>query len=304
MSSNPVAEATIRVIQPLRRILPAVLDIEERDCFGRTALLHVIETVHHSHFPEVAHMLLNAGADHTAVDNGGCGILHFILRVVSACNNAPLLEAHFEAFKSVVVRLLGAGCDPSLLDEDGSTPSDMALSPTGWLLWCESVRCAGRDMSAILKLDDRRQRISHKETALDAEHRRVKSSSPPWEQQLLPAYPSTSDAEARTCGYCSAPLHWTTSRSPFDTYGSYMVEFGGRAYHAYFANHKDASFCENAAVWNSCRHGPHKRGGPLTHWSDRESSRRKHLAYRLWKDGLWQTPSDAYEWATGLSPDW
>ena len=69
-----------------------------------------------------------------------------------------------------LVRFIWADCDPNLQDEDDRTPTDMALSPTTWILWCEA---AGLGIKEIFQEGDKLYDIIHLPGALDSKYRRV-----------------------------------------------------------------------------------------------------------------------------------
>lgn len=308
MSCQPDDEAEFRLLQPLHSILQETYDLEERDGFGRTPLLASLDSIQRNQIPEVVHMLLQAGADPLAVDSGGCGILHFIFRTSSACNNASMPTVTFNSFKDLVVRLLRAGCDPSLQDEEGRTPSDTALSPAAWVLWCESVHAAGLEMSKILLRDDELQGVHHRQSTtrhpgyIEEKYQRILLTFPPMWHLDTDFVVRDANEELDVCERCNLPDHWMSSRPPFDTASSYSVKNGGTMYHAFFSNHRDGSFCENVIQWGSCKNPGHIRHGEVTNWSWKELSWRKHVAYKLWSNGIWRNPREAYTWASGLSP--
>jgi hypothetical protein len=205
--------------------------------------------------------------------------------------------------KELLVRLLGAGCDPKLQDKDDCTPTDMAVSPTAWVLWCEAVHAAGLDMKNVLAQDDELHNVVHPAGALDSKYRRVLCTSPPsWS---LESQPTNENMDGNPCcEYCTLPEHWTRSRPPFDRTGSYMVDMADYSTHAVFSNHRDGTFCQNGVGWGSCKNSCHIIYGETTYWTKKAISWRKHVAFRLWSDGFLRTPCAAYTWATGLSPEW
>jgi len=292
MAILPDHEAELRLFQPMRHVLPHVYSLEERDLFGRTSLLASVEGVQRSQLPKVAQMLLQFGANPLALDNGGAGMLHFILRTTSGCNNGTATEECMKPMKELMVQLLKAGCDPNLLDEDNRTPSDMALSPVAWVLWCEVVHAAGLDLMTILERDDKLRGAVFSRGYVETKYKHVLHTSPPsWSDRS--AQPDSGKESDSLCDYCTLPDHWCRSRPPFDTAGSYMVSAGDSAVHAFFSNHRDGTFCADAISWGLCKRRCH------IEWSVKAISWRKHVAYRLWKDGILRTPSQAYTWTTG-----
>ncbi|KAF2686142.1 hypothetical protein K458DRAFT_208720 [Lentithecium fluviatile CBS 122367] len=288
---------------PVRQLVAGGSDLEDVDGFGRTALLASVEGVKRSHFVELANMLLQSGANPLAVDNGDAGILHYILRTTSACNKAHTREALFQPIEDLLRRLLLSNCNPNAVDENGDTPSDLALSPGTWVLWCNALDAAGFRPHEILLEDDHIKGITHGRTILEREYQRILESQPPtWKVERQQPFESGEDLPV--CANCGLPDEWTPSRSPFDYIGAYVVQMEDGFSHATFTNHRDGTFCANGRKWASCRRQSHRKDGEISYWSGKSLSLRKHIARRLWEDKILSQPHDAYFWATGLSHDW
>lgn len=302
MSIVPDDKSELLLLQPMRLLLPHILDIDERDLFGRTALLASVESVKRSQFPCVAQMLLQFGANPLVVDHGGAGMLHFILRTASACNNWNYTQESIKPLKTLMVRLLNAQCDPNLLSNEDLTPSDLALSPVAWVIWCEVVQDAGLDMLVILKRDDQLRGFKQSDAYVQGKFRSIlHDPSSIWTDQSVQSDPMQEDLEL--CIYCTQPDNWTPLRPPFDQAGSYMVNTDHSVSRELFSNHRDGSFCQNGIDWGSCRAKSHSMHGEVTDWPAKTVSWRKHVAFRLWRDGFLQTPRQANLWATGRMPD-
>lgn len=279
---------------PIRQLLAEGSDLEETDGFGRTALLASVEGVKRSHFVELANMLLNFKAVPSAVDNGDAGILHYILRTTSACNKAHTQLELFQRIQALLRKLLSLNCDPNAVDENGLTPSDLALSPSAWVLWCNALDAAGFKPHEILLKDDHIKGIAHNPTYLKRKYQDIlKSPQPRWTVERQQSFQAGEDCPV--CAYCGLPDEWTSSRPPFDCNGSYLVQIEDTFTHALIANHKDGTICANGRSGSSCRRQT---------WSWKSLSLRKHVACRLWEDRILSEPHTAYFWATGLSTDW
>ncbi|KAH8723066.1 hypothetical protein GQ44DRAFT_710935 [Phaeosphaeriaceae sp. PMI808] len=280
-------------------LLASDCDLEETDGFGRTALLASVEGVKRSHFAETAERLLQFQADPLAVDNGNAGLLHYILRTSSACSKAHTQQELFQPIKSFLEKLLRLSCNPNAVDENGHTPSDMALSPSAWVLWCDALHSAGFQPYKVLQEDDRINGIALDTMYLERKYQEVLGSQPPeWTVE-----PFQIGEDLPLCAYCGLPDDWTQMRLPFDCNGSYLVQMGDGFTHAAFANHKDGSFCANGKRWLSCGRQSHRYDGGVPDWSRKSLSLRKYLACRLWENKIFSKPGNAYSWATGLSDD-
>jgi len=288
---------------PIRHLLAYGCDLEETDGFGRTALLASVESVKRSDFVEIANMLLQFRAVPSAVDHGDAGILHYILRTTSACNKAHTQQELFQPIKSLLVKLLLSRCNPNAVDENGHTPSDLALSPSAWMLWCDALHSAGLQPYEVFLKDDRINGIVLDAMYLERKYQEILKSWPPkWTVERRQSFQIGEDPPV--CAYCGLPDDWTPSRPPFDFTGSYLVQMEDVFTHAVFANHKDGTFCANGKRWLSCSRQSHRKDGGVSDWSWKSLSLRKHVACRLWENKILSEPRNAYSWATGLSDDW
>jgi hypothetical protein len=290
------------LFQPVRRLLTSECDLEEVDGFGRSALLASVEGVKRSHLAEMVDLFLQFGANLHAVDDGDAGILHYILRTTSACNRAHTRQAIFQSIKDIVVKLLLRGCNPNAVDENDHTPSDLALSSSAWLLWCDALEAAGLAPDGVLRDDDRIHNVMLDNALLDRKYSEWLESLPPrW--QVVSDEPSQPEQGLPVCSYCQFPDEWTQSRAPFDRNGTYLVQMGNSFTHASFVNHTDGSSCGNGKKSMSCRRKCHRKDGGVAYWSLESLSIRKHIANRLWKNRVLANPAQAYVWATGSLND-
>lgn len=189
------------------------------------------------------------------------------------------------------------------MDENGNTPSDLALSPSAWVLWCNSLDAAGLKPHDILQKDDKINRITLNPGYLERQYQKILNSRPPeWTVEMQQF--THLDENSPTCAYCGLPDEWTPQRAQFDYIGSYLVQMAESCTHAAFANHKDGTHCMNGGRRSSCLRQTHKRDGEISDWSPKSLSLRKHTARQLWEDGILSEPATAYVWATGLSHEW
>ncbi|OCL15443.1 ankyrin [Glonium stellatum] len=128
-------------------------DIEERNFGGNTPLLYALYQAQRQDALSNVQALLNAGADPLAINYRGHGALSMFLSRLSACNDYTMDSIHVKALVNIIVRLLGAGCDPSL-SSFGFTPSNYALAPVAWVIWCKALECVGFDVESVLREDD------------------------------------------------------------------------------------------------------------------------------------------------------
>lgn len=287
---------------PIRHLLAYGCNLEETDGFGRTLLLASVEGVKRSHFAEIANSILQFGADPLAIDNGDAGMLHYILRTNSACNKAHTQQELFQPIEALLTKLLLAGCSANAVDENNQTPSDLALSPSAWVIWCNALCSVGLQPYEIILEDDRIKGISPNTKYLERKYQQILQSPPAkWAVKGQQALQLREDPPI--CAYCCLSDDWVPTRLPFDFFGSYVIKMEDRFTHAAFVNHRDGSFCKNGRKRLSCHRRSHRKDGECSYWSEKSLSMRKHVAYRLWENKIMSTPCEAYSWATGLSMD-
>ncbi|KAL1987583.1 hypothetical protein VTN96DRAFT_3183 [Rasamsonia emersonii] len=119
-------------------------DIEHRNADGLTPLLYNTAVLGW-HGYVILRELLKWGANPHAVTDFAENALH--LAIAFATWRLPEEESVGEDDDYLVARLiilLQAGCDPSLLDWAGHSPSDFALSsPRTWFQWCLAIEQSG-----------------------------------------------------------------------------------------------------------------------------------------------------------------
>jgi hypothetical protein len=276
-------------------------DFEQRDLFGLTPVVSVTRNTEPRFWVSIVEKLLEAGASPLQVDNDGCGILHHIIRQLSACNDHEMSEDIAEGLVNLITNLITRySCDPLLSDLAGETPFDEALAPVAWGLWCRALVLANRNIEEDLIAQDARSRAWHSESYLQSKyHRALKlihrdAGSFFYEQE-------DSETSLR-CPNCGKSNVWQLRREPFNCFGSYLTKINAEfVQHTYAYNHRDGSYCNNIRNPNTCKVKQH--GGNKTYCkrSLSELSWRKHVAYRLWRDGLLPNPSQAQLVVSGFA---
>lgn len=285
---------------PLLLMLQSGYDIAEQDHYGNTPLLVALSDVPQRDVISVAQFFLNAGADPLAANSIGFGSLLSLLRRLSSCNDYTMDSIQVKAFVDLLIRFLGAGCDPSG-SPNGWMPSDAALSPTCWVIWCNALEGAGYSIGSVLREDDIRDGVAQSDHDIDEKFLKASKCIAGSLSQ-----PSINRNPDLSCEMCYQNTHWKPRKAPFDVLGSYFMNFGNEfaATHWGRANHHGGSWCEDAQVGGKCSHKEHKESeGTADIWSAEELSWRKHIAYRLWREGILSTPLEAEIWATDFGDD-
>ncbi|KAJ5776445.1 ankyrin repeat protein [Penicillium nucicola] len=133
--SETIQEAEIATLVNLIICLGG--DIEHRNADGLTPLLYNACTPG-IHGVTVLNELLQWGADPHAQSLLGEGALH--LAIAFSIQMLPDSGLGSNSLQGRLCALLKAGCDPTLEDNQGHTPSDFALSsPRTWFQWCLSI---------------------------------------------------------------------------------------------------------------------------------------------------------------------
>jgi len=280
----------------LKILLDKGADPNERNGWGRTPLVTATFQVCLRMLPKVLTLMLKAKADPTVVDGDGEGILTRLFPTLSCCEISSLGSGWADDMIAVVVSFLKAGCDPSLNSDSGWTPSDNCLTPAAWFIWCESVTRAGCDMESILRREDENDGLHWSEKELTKKYEEALGG----EIQPVSHWPGDrSQIMQMTCHLCGSSESCQPARKPFDLLGSYFKP--GFNYHQSLHNHADGRLCKNYVVPDSCREEGHDEGLPL--WPTTEDfSWRKHVAYRLWKNGkLGSSMIEARRWAVETS---
>jgi hypothetical protein len=111
-----------------------------------------------------------------------------------------------QPLKTLMIQLINSECDPNLLDDDGLTPSDIALSPVAWVIWCEVVQAAGLDVLSVLERDDELQGIILPQAYMEEKYRRVlRAPSPSWNDQSIQS--DSPQEKGELCRYCEITGH-------------------------------------------------------------------------------------------------
>lgn len=135
-------------------------DVNSTNIAGRTPLLQSLyfdapDTI------KAVKLLLNDGADPRATDHDGNGVLHALLMPTDDKVSFDKVPYHrIQSIYEACGLFLQIGCDPSLPNHLGYTPSDLAMSkPSLWFVWCVLLEKAGFDVAEMLRKEDQRRGI-------------------------------------------------------------------------------------------------------------------------------------------------
>lgn len=192
---------------------------------------------------------------------------------------------------------------PTLGNKEGFTLFDAALSPTAWALWCNALKKAGFDMGKELLDLDVRHGVVHSDEYLEETYQHVKSR-PPLEIS------SRSDSEAskgyrsdrKPCYLCGQRTVQRARQVPFDEFHSNIVDEVGFETHMMLFHHLDNSPCLNASMEDSCRNLDYSPNNMQERSLEyvKERSWRRHVAYRMWREGILRSPYKSQQWANGV----
>jgi hypothetical protein len=297
----------VQIIVPLRLILRNEAELEARNIYGDTPLLHALHYTPRRRLVAVVKELVQFGANTSAVNDDGETALHLLLRRISACNHYRMSKKEAEELTELIMALLGGFHKqisyPTLGNIEGSTPFDAALSPTAWVLWCNALERAGFDVWKELLDLDVRDGVVHSDEYLEERYQHVKLR-PPLEIS------SCSDSEAsegyrsdrKPCHLCGQRTVQRARRVPFDEFYSSIVDEVGFETHMMLFHHLDKSPCLNAFMEDSCRHLDYSPNHMQEHCPEyvKERSWRRHVAYRMWREGILRSPYKSQQWANGV----
>ncbi|OCK82413.1 hypothetical protein K432DRAFT_424190 [Lepidopterella palustris CBS 459.81] len=298
----------VSVLEPIQLLLHHECDLEERNFHSNTVLLAAISLVGSKELVPVTRALLKAGANPLIISARGWGALHGLLWRLSACNHYDMTNSEFVAITDIVVQLLRNGCNPLLLDADGCSPSDMALSPTTWLIWCQALEKAGFNVASTIREDSMYKCGSHLEGEI--EHRFLqpitvtneptRSFLQRHDSGIIPETINRENDLTEKCYRCHRSTDWEPRCPPFDVFGSYLMHLPGRpSIHRFSPDHSNGQACLDAFGKGPCVHTEHSDGPVREHALG--LSWRKQLAYQLWRDGVLKEPRQSQTWATDLS---
>ena len=186
-------------------------DIEHKNADGLTPLLYNA-CMPGVHGVTVLKELLQWGADTHAKTLLGEGALHLAIAFSVPASGHGVLELN--SLRDRLGMLLQAGCDPSLEDNNGHTPSDFALSsPRTWFQWCLAIEKIG-NLSMFQILDQEspsalyNQPKSTEETADLGQHQPVGEDPPSaWESCSDSEDEGSEFKDNKSSAACSQPRH-------------------------------------------------------------------------------------------------
>lgn len=256
-----------------------------------TMLLEIAaNNVHYSKIGSVVRALLYAGADARSTDIQGSGVLSYYCRSLSSCRGYLSDGKAEESIVELLVELIAHGASPS--GWKASLPTDLALAPAFWGLWCRALETAGIDIEGLLKNDDGVLGLQSP-SAQDVEELLGDITSP----HLVTSEFLVDNRPQGICNLCEGGIGPCYFRPPFDLFSRYVTPANRK--HRVMCRHQDGLPCSNYISANTCTRIDHDMDGfpDLTATS---ISVRKWAAYRLWRDGYLDTPEQAEFWATDV----
>lgn len=283
----------IHIRELIKLILENGFDLEARDINGNTPILYALYYIPIFQFVEVVNTFIKAGADVGVLNNYGEGSLHLMLRRLSACNNHNMPSSLAESLIEILVTLLEKGCDPTLGNKVGYTPIDAAFSPVAWPLFCCALERVGRQMNEeILYLDDH-YGIVQLNREVEAKFLDLMS-----EVRTLPDLPAEETSESysnQPCYLCGGLNAIEDRHAPFDEFRSRVADELGFGVHMMLCSHVHRDECQHIQQEDSCHfldYRPHEMSREVL----KERSWRRHVAYRMWREGFLRYPPDYQKW--------
>jgi len=293
----------IPVFEPMQLLLNHNCDLEARNFHGNTVLLAAVSLVSSDELVPVATALVNAGANPLAISPRGWSVLHGLLWRLSACNQYDMTGDEAEGVSKLLELLLQRGCNPIQPDADGCSPSDLALSPVCWSLWCGALERAGFSVASIVREDSILKCGTHLEIDIQSRFLQIKDVAPqptPLPRDNDQSGNNDENDVTQKCYRCHRTTDWEPRCPPFDVFGSYLMRLPGRpSIHRFSPDHNDGQPCLDALGTGPCEHVNHQDGPVREH--SLGLSWRKQLAYELWRDGMLASPLQAYQWAKNVS---
>lgn len=266
--------------ESLELLLQSGGDPNERNGWGRTPLLTAAFQVRLSSLPRIMRLLLKYGANPLLFDGDGEGILHRLLYAFGSCGIRTIDETWTNDMVDILASLLQSGCDPNLKKDIGWTPSDNALSPIAWMIWCEALSRAGHVPEEVVMRDDDIEGIiwGPGETILRYENSvqlyRDRRQSRMYDDQAW-------HDDEPCCRICKQNFMWNEKHPPFDFMGTYLnTELN---YHQQLYNHSSGRFCPKYFSADNCSFENHDAGLPPSPTLE-QLSWRKHVALDIWRE--------------------
>lgn len=274
----------------IQALIAQVPDINERQYNGETLLMEATNTKS-SNMIRLMEKLLKANADVRAIEDGGRSILFHLCYRLSSCRDYVANGKEQEDVVILLQELISRGA-PVQQTSGYCSPTEMALTPVAWVLWCQALERSGVDIEDLLREEDEAN-ICRSPSSEDIQELMGDITGPKIvdSEHLLDERPQT------TCNLCGGGVGPVYYRPPFNLY--YRIINVQLAAHESFNRHEDGLACRNAIHENSCmRYGHNSDGDPLIFWES--LSIRKWAALWLWRNGWLPTPEDAEDWATDV----
>ena len=238
-------------------------DLEYRSVAGLTPLLSVLDRANDSGLVSLSNLLLDAEANRLSAST-----------TRQACWVQQILHEFSRAkeFTTLLVTLLRKGCAVSLQSGHGFSPSDLALFPTTWVLWCDALREVGLDVTSVLKEEDIGRGVCYSDSEEIASGYMTSFVKTVREDSIM------ADSEF-ICIICNQRENFSGARRPpFEIWRSVLFEQKGTTLARHIAAPAKHLGLNNLSY-----------GTSRNIWT--ELSWRKLLAYRLWRDGTLSSPS-------------
>ncbi|OJD40623.1 uncharacterized protein BKCO1_1000608 [Diplodia corticola] len=270
-------------------LLNHILDIQEVGTYGQTLLIECADT-HFSNMVPLGRLMLQAGVDVRSFSRHGQGVLHHYLHRLSCCGFSTLRGQFAEDMVLFLQELLSRGASPR--DAGVTSPTETALTPAAWVVWCQALDRSGIDIEDLLRAEDELNGLQPP-SAEDVEELVGDIAGP----NLVAPELLSDERPQGTCLRCEAGLQPVYYRPPFDSMFGLLIE----SFHSHETRtrHRNGLPCSNLFGVDSCVYGDHDEGGGAILYTT-QLSERKWAAYRLWKDGWLATPEGAEFWATDV----
>lgn len=259
--------------------------------------------------------LLQHGATLQPLFDGQETPLSLCLYRLSACGLGVIETGQISDVMEIVVTYINMRDELCSNMKYRRSPSANALSPVAWTVWCTALDQTGINLEEILRKEDRLNDLKFSRKFLQRKYEKIINfAAPKWIVEDPQAYNEeelSSYTMPAACERCGRHELKTVLRPPFDLFVQQLNSLRHRSSgetrpaHIFRQTHQDGSLCDNYMIGGMCHH-PWHDGHNLRHPQQdiRGCGWRKHVAHRLWREGVLTTPQQAYTWASGLSPDW
>ncbi|KAK4221179.1 hypothetical protein QBC38DRAFT_449386 [Podospora fimiseda] len=270
----------------LGKLIRSGADLEMADKHGNTVLLYTLFYTPVASLVMAASQLLEAGAYVHAKNSHGEGVLHLLLRRLSACSIPDMNEDVKSGIITLLVRLLEKGCDPLDGNTGGYTPIDAAMSPVAWPLFSAAIQKAGKDMKKEFQLLDATARVTISEDEVERKTKEaIKHRAVAKEAQFHKQHLEIMGNGAPACNLCNRRPDPSLRAIPFDEFFSDVVDELGQGIHMIMNNHDDMDECLHIHEEDPT-HMLDYHPSSMSPERLKERSWRRHVAWKLWERGF------------------